>query len=60
VEDPQVLSAEVLAEQWRTRHYLMRRCLGCRRYLGLPVPELADVKGDEEVERQKEDERGTR
>jgi 1-acyl-sn-glycerol-3-phosphate acyltransferase len=58
VEEPQVLPPEVLAEQWTTRHYLMRRCVECRRYLGLPVPELDDAKPDDDIERQKEGERG--
>ena len=48
VEEPQVLPPEVRADQLRTREYLMRRCLQCRRYLGLPVPELSEEKNDED------------
>ncbi len=47
VEEPQILPPEIRADQWQTRQYLMRRCLGCRRYLGLPVPELEEDKSDE-------------
>jgi 1-acyl-sn-glycerol-3-phosphate acyltransferase len=34
---PQVLSAEMLADQLGTRSYLMDRCLEARQHLGLPV-----------------------
>jgi 1-acyl-sn-glycerol-3-phosphate acyltransferase len=37
VETPHVLDAALLADQHATRQYLMRTCLACRRYLGLPV-----------------------
>jgi 1-acyl-sn-glycerol-3-phosphate acyltransferase len=36
--EPEVLPAELLADKQQTRHHLWRRCLECRRYLGLPVP----------------------
>ncbi len=38
VDTPHVLDADILANQRATRQYLMRTCLACRRYLGLPVP----------------------
>jgi 1-acyl-sn-glycerol-3-phosphate acyltransferase len=38
LETPRVLDPAVLADQHATRQYLMRMCLECRRYLGLPVP----------------------
>jgi 1-acyl-sn-glycerol-3-phosphate acyltransferase len=40
VAEPEVLPAEVLADRQRTRDYLRRRCLECRRFLGLDVPPL--------------------
>jgi 1-acyl-sn-glycerol-3-phosphate acyltransferase len=49
VEEPVVLPAEVQGDQWKTRAYLMRRCLGCRRYLGLGVPELEEKSDEEEA-----------
>ncbi len=47
VEEPVILPADVRADHWKTRQYLMRRCLGCRRYLGLPVPPLEDDKDEQ-------------
>jgi 1-acyl-sn-glycerol-3-phosphate acyltransferase len=38
IAEPEVLPAEVLADHRQTREYLWRKCLGCRRYLGLEVP----------------------
>jgi 1-acyl-sn-glycerol-3-phosphate acyltransferase len=38
VAEPQVLDPAILADQRRTRAYLQRACLECRRYLGLDVP----------------------
>ncbi len=38
LEKPHALDAVILADQHATRQYLMRACLECRRYLGLPVP----------------------
>jgi 1-acyl-sn-glycerol-3-phosphate acyltransferase len=53
VEEAEVVPTEVRADQWRTRQYLMRRCLECRRYLGLPVPVLeAEKLPGEEKERE--------
>jgi 1-acyl-sn-glycerol-3-phosphate acyltransferase len=37
VNAPQMLSADLLAEQRATRLYLMEQCLGARKYLGLEV-----------------------
>jgi 1-acyl-sn-glycerol-3-phosphate acyltransferase len=44
LETPHVLDAAILADQHATRQYLMRRCLECRRHLGLPVPEDEEAK----------------
>ena len=52
VEEAQVLPPDIRADQWKTREYLMRRCLGCRRYLGLPVPELEEPTKEEAGERE--------
>jgi 1-acyl-sn-glycerol-3-phosphate acyltransferase len=49
VAEPVVLPPEVRADQWRTRQYLMQRCLECRRFLGLPVPALEEPKNDYEA-----------
>jgi 1-acyl-sn-glycerol-3-phosphate acyltransferase len=38
IAEPEVLAPALLADQRATRFYLMRRCLECRRYLGLDVP----------------------
>jgi hypothetical protein len=35
---PQVIDPTILADHRRTRTYLMRACLECRRNLGLDVP----------------------
>lgn len=40
IDVPRVLPPEVLADPMRTRIYLMRACLACRRFLGLEVPPL--------------------
>jgi 1-acyl-sn-glycerol-3-phosphate acyltransferase len=37
--EPEILSPDLLADKQRTRDYLWRRCLECRRHLGLDVPE---------------------
>jgi 1-acyl-sn-glycerol-3-phosphate acyltransferase len=39
IAEPEVLSADVLTDHRRTRNYLWRACVRCRRYLGLEVPE---------------------
>lgn len=39
-EAPRVLDAKLLADQRASRQQLMRMCLECRRYLGLPVPAI--------------------
>src|SRR6185312_6352960 len=44
VDAPQVLDPGILADQHSTRQYLMRACLECRRYLGLPVLSAEDPK----------------
>ncbi|MGH7169264.1 MAG: MFS transporter, partial [Gemmataceae bacterium] len=44
IDTPQVLDTAILAERHATRQYLMRTCLECRRYLGLPVLVGEDVK----------------
>lgn len=44
LETPHVLDPALLADQHATRHYLMRMCLECRRYLGLPVPTGEELK----------------
>lgn len=36
-EEPRPIDPHLLADQQATRRYLMRTCLECRRYLGLPV-----------------------
>jgi 1-acyl-sn-glycerol-3-phosphate acyltransferase len=36
---PQTVDPAILADQHATRQYLMRVCLECRGYLGLPVPD---------------------
>ncbi len=38
IAEPVVLPAELLADHRRTREYLWRACLACRRHLGLEVP----------------------
>ncbi len=43
-ETPRVLDPAILADQQATRQHLMRMCLECRRYLGLPLAEDADLK----------------
>ena len=40
IDTPRILEPAILADQHATRQDLMRKCLECRRYLGLP--ELAD------------------
>lgn len=37
IDEPRVLNKTILADQHATRQYLMRTCLECRRYLGLPA-----------------------
>jgi 1-acyl-sn-glycerol-3-phosphate acyltransferase len=46
IAEPEVLPAEVLADHRRTRVYLWKACLGCRRYLGLEVPADAPAEVD--------------
>jgi 1-acyl-sn-glycerol-3-phosphate acyltransferase len=48
VTEPVVLDPAVLADRRATRHYLMQRCLGARRHLGLEPLQLPDLQ-DEEV-----------
>lgn len=49
LETPHVLDAATLADQHATRQYLMRVCLECRRYLGLPTTtELQSVPAEKE------------
>jgi 1-acyl-sn-glycerol-3-phosphate acyltransferase len=48
LEKPQVLPAELLADQRATRLYLMRACLACRRYLGLAEEEGKHVDFNED------------
>jgi 1-acyl-sn-glycerol-3-phosphate acyltransferase len=43
-EKPQKIDPAILADQQATRQYLMRKCLECRRYLGLPVPGSCEGK----------------
>jgi 1-acyl-sn-glycerol-3-phosphate acyltransferase len=52
VDKPKPIDPALLADQHATRQYLMRTCLECRRYLGLPVEDekgnaipLADARG---------------
>lgn len=52
VDTPRILDPAILADQHATRQYLMRACLECRRYLGLPV--LAS-EGSKTAEATKED-----
>ncbi|HEY7329974.1 MAG TPA: MFS transporter [Gemmataceae bacterium] len=40
-DTPHVLDSALLADQLATRQQLMRMCLDCRRYLGLPVPAVS-------------------
>jgi 1-acyl-sn-glycerol-3-phosphate acyltransferase len=42
LERPQVIPPSILADHHATRQYLMRACLECRRYLGLPVLEAQE------------------
>jgi 1-acyl-sn-glycerol-3-phosphate acyltransferase len=44
IEEPMVLDPALLADHHTTRRTLMQMCLGCRRYLGLPVLAGEDVK----------------
>jgi 1-acyl-sn-glycerol-3-phosphate acyltransferase len=44
LDTPRVLDPALLADQHATRQYLMRMCLECRRYLGLPVAADAEWK----------------
>jgi 1-acyl-sn-glycerol-3-phosphate acyltransferase len=60
LEVAEALPAEVRADQRRTREYLMRRCLECRRYLGLPVPALNVEKDEAKAEVQPPEERRVR
>jgi len=48
VSEPEVLAPEILADQRRTRQYLMQKCLETRSYLGLDVPVLEKSKMEEE------------
>jgi 1-acyl-sn-glycerol-3-phosphate acyltransferase len=50
IEEPQVVPAEILADQRATRRYLMRACLQARRHLGLPVLEDIVPAGSEAME----------
>ena len=47
-EKPQTIDPSVLADQHATRHFLMRACRECRRYLGLPVLAAPDEKSSED------------
>jgi 1-acyl-sn-glycerol-3-phosphate acyltransferase len=50
VAEPEVLPAEVLADQRVTRVYLMKACLECRRHLGLEVPSADEALAGDEAE----------
>ena len=43
MDEPRPIDPNILVDQHATRRYLMRTCLECRRYLGLPM--LADEDG---------------
>jgi 1-acyl-sn-glycerol-3-phosphate acyltransferase len=43
-DKPRTLDPALLGDQRATREYLMRLCLECRGYLGLPVPEAQEGK----------------
>jgi 1-acyl-sn-glycerol-3-phosphate acyltransferase len=43
-EKPRTIDPVILADQHATRQYLMRVCLECRAYLGLPVPDADEGK----------------
>ena len=47
-EKPQTIDPAILADHHATRQYLMRACLECRRYLGLPVLPVHDGKSTED------------
>ena len=51
VSEPQVLTAEVLADSHATRVYLMRACLQARGLLGLEVPPLPEMIEEEKEEK---------
>ncbi len=44
VDRPHTLDPAILTDQQATRQYLMRACLECRRYLGLPVLTVREDK----------------
>jgi 1-acyl-sn-glycerol-3-phosphate acyltransferase len=48
VQAAQVLDAKLLEDQRATRQWLMRACLGARRYVGLGVPEEFEVEPDDD------------
>jgi 1-acyl-sn-glycerol-3-phosphate acyltransferase len=55
IETPHVLDSALLADRPATRQYLMRTCLACRRYLGLPVPAGKESKTENAKESSKND-----
>ncbi len=44
ISEPQVLNAEILADQRQTRKYLMEQCLEARKFLGLEPTVLNQVE----------------
>ncbi len=56
--EPAPLPTAVLADHHKTRAYLMRACLECRRYLGLEVPASAVESAEEEDPAKRPDPRG--
>jgi 1-acyl-sn-glycerol-3-phosphate acyltransferase len=58
VQAPQVLDSELLEDQRATRQWLMRACLGARRFVGLDVPEDFQMESEEEEGRANDGEQG--
>jgi 1-acyl-sn-glycerol-3-phosphate acyltransferase len=48
ISEPEVLDPQILADHRATRRYLRQACLEARGHLGLEVPELQEVKDEEE------------
>ena len=49
---PEIIAPDILADQRRTRSYLMEKCLHAREYLGLPALSVKRDERDEEVVRE--------
>lgn len=49
IGEPQLLDVEILADQRKTRLYLMEQCLDMRKYLGLEPLEIQCAEKDEEL-----------